>query len=438
MATSSDGTLTATADATGGGIMLRANYASPWGYLDTFDTNISGWTNNFSATLSRTTTSPITGTGGMLWIRDSASSAANRTVTALPSKPYMQKVVIYFNAKMSFTGPGTYVTIDWAGTATGHVEVGIVTVTARSYFATFYIAANTTPSTTIIFGCEPTNSSGTLNSGNLVLDDVHIEVQPPIGVNLYRDGTPVRGCTPSPAAGGIAYGYDYQAVNGAQATYTAEPVYSVKNTEITGPMGSGANITVPDIGINAVWLKSVSNPNLSQKVIGKWPAPARTWTSRNNLTANPGSQYSSGSWDVPVKAAESWVLETTTVAEGLALEELLVSGPMLLQHSVTRNRPDMYAVIDSIECTYKLGPTKPELLWTVAFVPISQPPSDGAPLVIPNRSYDALQAAYGLYSTVASSLTSYDQWLVVSAPVTEPPVTAGFGTSPFGLIPFGY
>ena len=76
------------------------------------------------------------------------------------------------------------------------------------------------------------------------------------------------------------------------------------------------------------------------------------------------------------------------------MEALLKGGPILLQWSAIHGLDDMYAIPKTVSWNYKRGPRLPERLWTVSFQPISQPPGEGAPLLIPGKSYDALQTAF--------------------------------------------
>lgn len=418
-----DAVLTGTADIDHGGVLLRADYSSTWGAVDNFNANTTGWSALNDSTVARTTSSPISGSGSLLWTTQQPLSTIVRNLPTFPGKPYEQKVVVYFTAKTTNANKAS-LSIGWAGSL---MEVGILGPSPRQFFATFYITPTESISTQMVFLAEWESST------NIVLDDLTVEIQPPTGVYMFRDGKPLRGSFPAPAADGIAYGYDYEGTFGQASTWTSQPVWSIRNTEVIGPEGGGVALVVPDLaGALNMSLKSLAQPGLSRKVIGKWPAATRTWEGRNSLSANPGASLSSGSWDVPVAQAETWVMETTTRQEALDLEELLKSGPLLVQHAQINRRSDIYALVTSISLDYKRGPIHPEMLWTVAFMPIAQPTTVGAPMLIPDRTY-ADMANLGTYASVAASIANYDAWLT---PVTVE-AGVGFGVSNYGTAAFG-
>ena len=419
-----DGRLRATADTDHGGVLLRADYSTTWGISDNFNANVSGWAPIDSAAVSRTTSSPLSGSGSLLWTRqDPVNSTIVRTLPAFPQQTYEQKVVVYFTAKTTAAVPVT-LSIGWSGSA----YAGTLTTDPRPFYATIYVPPNTTPDPQMTFFTE---GDGTTN---VVLDNVTVELQPPTAVYMFRNGKPLRGSFPAAAADGIAYGYDYESTFGEATTWTCQPEWTVRDALVTGPVGGGVGLVLPDLNPTGqnMSLKSLNQPNLSRKVIGKWPAATRSWEGRNNVSANPGASLSSGSWDVPVSQAETWVMETTTRQEAADLETLLKSGPLLVQHAQINRRADQFALVTSFSSDYKRGPIWPELLWTVALLPIATPTSVGAAIYIPGRSYADLEAL-GTYANVLSSFATYD---AILSPVTTE-VGSGFGTAAYGTVPFG-
>lgn len=431
---SQDGKLTALADTTNGGVLLRADFTPQWTVQDTFEANISGWSANYGCTISRTTTAPITGSGSFLVTRsDPQSAVAARVLPAWTPVANDMKVTVWFNAKLTSAGIGVNLNAYWGSAGASFAGIA-TTTTPRPYFATFYVNANTNPGTTLFLEAETTDDSGGMGGGNLVVDDFGVYIQPPTDVYILRDGIPIRGAAPSSAAGGVAYGYDYEATFGAATTWTAQPVYTIRGKEVLAQEGSSVSLVVPDLKDDYnLSLKSINQPDLSRKVIGKWPAATRSWDGRDSMAANPGASLSSGSWDVPVQAAETWVMETVTHDEADALERLLTSGPMLVQHQYRRHRPDAYMLVKSIACDYKIGPNFPQRIWTVGLLPIMQPTTVGAPLLVPGKSYGDLDDL-GTYANLASTLGIYDAWLSpISVVVGTPYGTTNYGTTAWGV-----
>lgn len=432
---SQDGKLSALADTAHGGVLLRADYSPPWTIYDTFDANTSGWSANYGCTISRTTSSPTTGSGSLLITRsDPQSAVAARILPAWTMVANDMKVTVWFNAKLTTAGMGVNLNAYWGSAGASFAGTATSTL-ARPFFATFYVNANTDPGTTLFIEAETTDvDNGTMGGGNVVLDDFHVFIQPPTDVYILRDGIPIRGAAPSPASGGVAYGYDHEATFGSATTWTAQPVYAIRGKEVLAQEGSSVSLVVPDLADDYnMSLKSLAQPDLSRKVIGKWPAATRAWEGRDAMSANPGASLSSGSWDVPVASAETWVMETVTHDEADALERLLTSGPLLVQHQYRRHRPDAYMLVKSISAEYKIGPNFPQRIWTVAFLPIMQPTTVGAPLLVPGKSYGDL-AALGTYANMASTLGVYDSWLTpVSVVVGTPYGTTAYGVTPWGV-----
>lgn len=405
-ATSGDGKLYAKGHPAGGGVRLKATITD-FSITDEFESNVTGWATvgTTTSTIARTTSSPITGTGSMLWswTGTSAQEQIRRTFSSVASASFDRRVTLIFNAISSVDISRVRATFGDT-IEIGSFQAGLV----RKVVMRGILRAGA--SLTSVSLLKEASAAG-----NLKIDSVVMMVNPPIEMIFTRDGQPVRSGNPAGTSGGVANAYDFEARNGRVASWVAQPVYlSPTGEKVLGPATQPVSITPPDLtGEYSMWIKSITDPYLSMRVIGMYPSPVIAYDGRDTVTPQPGSMLSAGSWDVPTRSPEAWVVKTKTVAEYEDLSILLRSGPVLVQHSVTRGRDDLYGLMKSISTEDQFSAKNPHRLTTFVLIPISRPPTDSAPLIIPGASYDDVRDNQGTYNNVAATYASYDAIVAV-------------------------
>lgn len=212
------------------------------------------------------------------------------------------------------------------------------------------------------------------------------------------DGTEVRvrGGDAAWAPGGIAVGYDHEPELGASSSWYAYPIAA---DGTVGDRSDGVGMTLPEPDQpRDVWLKSVSAPGLSLRVIvTAWPT--LEYTERQQ-------RYDVLGASAPVLSVDEWALAsgqmtllTETLEERTQLLTLLTSTSVLLaQTRQTYGRPDAYWVPGKIS-EEMIGPAgDPGRQWIVDMTQVDRPPTVDTPLRIPGRSYTD---SAGLWPTYA-------------------------------------
>jgi len=226
-------------------------------------------------------------------------------------------------------------------------------------------------------------------------------------VRVGSDGAeaPVRGGDLAWSPGGIAVAYDHEAELGVSSSWYAYPVSAAG---VVGARSLGAGMAIPEPEPpRDVWLKSVTRPGLSRRVI---------------VTSWPSLEYSDRQqrFDVlgaaaPVMSVDEWSLATSqvtllteTLDEREALLALLRSTSVLLVQSRHEyGRPDAYWVPGkfSEEMVGRAG--DPGRTWTVEVTQVDRPPTVDAPLRIPGRTYADSAVMWPTYADRSATGQSY-------------------------------
>lgn len=234
-------------------------------------------------------------------------------------------------------------------------------------------------------------------------------------VRFTRGDTLVRSGNDAWAPYGQAHAYDFEAPLGQAATWIATPIDTLGNL---GTPSQAVTIYLPGLPEfdtdHDCWLKSVLQPDLSMRLEMQAPDPETEQDGRDQLTQIPGSDLPAGAWDIPVQPAQSFTFKTYTLDEYKALVELLKAGPLLVQTDALFGIDDFYALRQSVHTAYQVGAYDPRRLITVGLQPCPRPDPYGAPLIIPNRTWDlvaenvsswnALTGAYATWSDMVGPL----------------------------------
>lgn len=226
-------------------------------------------------------------------------------------------------------------------------------------------------------------------------------------VRVSSDGVevPVRSGDTAWAPGGIAVAYDHEAPLGQSSAWYA---YPIDWAGVVGDRSDGAAVTPPEpTPVRDVWLKALSDPALSLRVkVMSWPELAFGERQQRFDVLNASS---------PVMRVDAWSLasgavtiETDDLDERVALHALLTSGTALLaQTRMANGRPDAYWVPGQITESMPGISTDPHRTWTVAVTAVARPATVGAPLRIPDRSYDHSGAMWPTYADRTATGQTY-------------------------------
>jgi hypothetical protein len=221
------------------------------------------------------------------------------------------------------------------------------------------------------------------------------------------DGSLVRSGDTAWAPGGIAYAYDFEMELGVITPYAATPLFDTFGVWSEGTTSGYASVTVPDVDQSAdFWLKSISNPLLSVRASSRNDAEF-SLAGRDSLIDIPGSEFAAGSWDVPTRQPVTYTFGLTTTVERDALYDVLRAGPVLIQILKLYDIYDGYYVFAGLTERYTFGGYSQARTVTATFKPVRRPPTEGAPLYIPGRSYDDVDIAYASYTALDAAKSSY-------------------------------
>jgi hypothetical protein len=232
-------------------------------------------------------------------------------------------------------------------------------------------------------------------------------------VHAGPDGieVPVRSGDLAWAPGGLAVAYDHEAPLGAPVTWYAYPVAA---DGTLGARSQGAALTIPEPGdsVRDVWLKSLTDPAASLRVLVlSWPV--LEYGARQQRLDILGAAS-------PVISVDAWALGsgeasilTETLAERAALLGLLKSGSVLLaQTRGAYGRPDAYLVPGTVSEQMAGDATDPGRIWTVSLTAVDRPPTLDAGLRIPGRSYADTGRALPTYADRTATGQTYHQTTV--------------------------
>jgi hypothetical protein len=216
---------------------------------------------------------------------------------------------------------------------------------------------------------------------------------------------PVRGGDVAWAPGGVAVAYDHEAPLGVSSTWYAYPIYW---DGTVGARSDGAAVTPPEPTTpQDVWLKSLTNPALSMRVIVMaWPTLEYSERQERMDVLSASS---------PVMRVDAWSLATSSVAiETATLEEreqllaLLQSGTTLLaQTRLGYGRPDAYWVPGKISESMSGPAYDPHRTWEVPVTAVDRPSTVDSRLRIPGRSYDDSAAMWPTYADRTATGQTY-------------------------------
>ncbi|MFE0719308.1 hypothetical protein ACFW2T_33210, partial [Streptomyces sp. NPDC058892] len=110
-------------------------------------------------------------------------------------------------------------------------------------------------------------------------------------------------------------------------------------------------------------------------------------------------------WSLPTSAAQ---IETTTLAERLALRELLTVGTtVLVQTRQEYGREDAYWVPGKLSEQMAGDAGDPHRTWDVPMTAVARPPTIDTPLRIPGRSYDDSTVLWPTYADRTATGQTY-------------------------------
>lgn len=247
-------------------------------------------------------------------------------------------------------------------------------------------------------------------AGALLIADFSALTPDPMQVRFTRvsaDGVevPVRSGNNAWAPAGIAVAYDHEAPLGQSSTWYAYPIDW--DGEV-GDRSDGAAVTPPaPTPVKDVWLKALGDPSLSMRVkVMAWPEIQYGERQQRFevLGASPPVMRIDA-WSLPTSTV---TLETDTLEERLAFLALLTSGtPLLAQTRLANGRPDTYWVPGQIGEAMPGISTDPHRTWTVAVTAVDRPSTIGAPLRIPDRSYDNSAVTWPTYADRTATGQTY-------------------------------
>lgn len=258
------------------------------------------------------------------------------------------------------------------------------------------------------------------------------------------DGTqaPVRSGDLAWAPGGIAVAYDAEAPCGSPVAY------AVTGTTDTGagtdPVGDTPTDTTdtatavesslalqtsdPPLNDRDAWIKSVSDPGLSQRVT--LTANLEITSAARVTTAEViGRENPVASWDVLSGSTGTLTVDVEDADAGDTLAACLNNGVCLFQANSTYPDRDMYFLPGDVQRSRDANDPTAAYTWTIPFTAVDRPATIDAPLRIPGRSYAHRLDEHATYSTVPArpylDATTGGGW---TTPDTSSTATADTGT----------
>lgn len=229
----------------------------------------------------------------------------------------------------------------------------------------------------------------------------------PQRVLFLRDGVPVRSGDKAWSSGGVAYAFDHEMPLGEPSTWHAVP-YSAAGLA-GSPSGSVSLLTPAPAGVRDVWLKSITDPNLSRLVTVVLPVTELTYKARQEFSTVMGNPFPSGSYDVWNAAEGTFTFYAEDAAERIAVQKILTSGILLFQTHPEWDMPDMFIKCGDVvrRRTEDVRRTDKGNLFTVAFTEVDRPATTDSPFFLPGNSWGDLNRNYVSWSHVE---TSFPNW----------------------------
>ncbi|MFD3517699.1 hypothetical protein [Streptomyces sp. NPDC058657] len=226
-------------------------------------------------------------------------------------------------------------------------------------------------------------------------------------VRVGADGieVPVRGGDLAWSPGGVAVAYDHESPLGLAASWFA---YPVSWAGVVGARSAGVSVTVSEPEpTRDVWIKSITEPGLSLRVrVMAWPTlEYAERQERFDVLGSSAPVMRVDPWSLPTSAAQ---IETTTLAERLALRELLTVGTtVLVQTRQEYGREDAYWVPGKLSEQMAGDAGDPHRTWDVPMTAVARPPTIDTPLRIPGRSYDDSTVLWPTYADRTATGQTY-------------------------------
>lgn len=400
-ATGPDGVLTATVDAQYAGVLLVADYTG-WGptYVANpgIDANTTGWTAyqlGGTTTLTRNTSTPLTGAGSLQMAWTAGSTSAGAYLTLGEAIPAGSRVTIKFHGRCPNVMPtrlrcgladasGNFLVFDLDPAATETAYVVNTTVPEGETLTRVYFYAN----------------GGMGSSGSWLLDDVEV-LRPLDGVRFIRtnpDGSQVavRSGDVALAPGRIAVAYDHEAPLGVGVGWHAVPVLG----GVEGEPSDGVTLSVPapEWPLD-LWLKSLEDPGLSLRVqVEEW-AELATSAQASTVQALDGKYP-----QVNFRTRTATTSTITVITEDLVTLEqmraLIDSGLLLVQTRAEYGRPDQFVLPGGVSEVMTAKAYHPTRRWQLELTEVQRPSTTGQRLRVIGRSYQDRLEAFPTYSDV--------------------------------------
>lgn len=406
-----DGILSVTADIAHGGALLVADYTGDF-VENIADIDVAGTFGGFAlytsggavATLSAGTSGPklvdVTtagGSAGVLWTLPTALPAGAVEVDFdwLSTAPFEGLQADRIRVALRNAGGTTLAAKDFPARGSNAAQAGWRWRTHTSEVVTgVYIYANGT------VGAPQTLSISRVRAATWL----------PEAVRFRRaDGTPVRSGYDALAPGGVAVAYDNEAPLSGPVSWYAEPIWL---DGVVGAPSAPAAITLTQPPPSRLWLKSVSQPNLT--VLARVATAEETGrTLRSSIVPTAGAQLSGGSSDVTLGWTGTVGLRTDTEAEYNALVEVLSSGVLLMQAPGCAGIPDQMYVLPQGELAARrmqgaeTGQGWGFRIWPVSLVQVDRPTALGAPLMIPDLSWASTREDYATWLELRTAVPSW-------------------------------
>lgn len=232
----------------------------------------------------------------------------------------------------------------------------------------------------------------------------------PCKVRFTRsDGQLVRSGHDAYAPGGIAVAYDHEAPLGGPVSWTATPVYA---DGTPGAPTSAAAISLAAPPASRVWLKSLLDPDVSVLArVALAEESGRLF--RSSLAPVVGAELPGGSWDVPLAWTGNLTFRTDTQAEYDQLVAVLSSGVLLMQSGDCAGLPQQLYVLPqgSMAARRMSGAATGQgwayRAWAIDLAETARPATLDSALLIPGLSYDDLPGTYASYDQLAAVVPSY-------------------------------
>lgn len=267
-----------------------------------------------------------------------------------------------------------------------------------------YTAPSSTASTTVTSSDGVLTAVSSPSKSGVLLRAVFTGAQPP-SVTFYRTGPDgvkhvVRSGDPAPLVSGTAFAYDHEARPGVAYSYTVKGASE----------SSAVVVTLPWSGRGG-WLKSVSEPSKSVRVLVGAPLPpsraSNSVTSRVLGAAAPAAAV----W--PRSSVESSLeVRSLSPEDRDALWDVLDTGVVRYDEAEALSRRSLYLLpgdVSEEQVGHHVGG-----VWTlsISVTEVDRPATGGAPLLMPGWSWvDATRGMASMAEVQAAYPTVWDMLL---------------------------